>query len=88
MLRGKQKVAEVKLLLGDYVTINMAGVKESQVQAGDAIDNLVKFENLFEHIVNQRGDLQAVKRNTDSVIEVGNRRREILQDSDLQTFAC
>ena len=88
MLRGKQEKAEVKLLLGDYVTINVAALIESKVQTGDSIDNLVKFENLFERIVKQRGELQAVKRNTDSVIDVVNRRREVLQDSDLQTYAC
>jgi len=88
MLRGKQKKTKANLLLGDYVTINVAGKIERQVRLSEPLDNLVKFESLFDRIVKQRGELHTARQNTDSVIDVVKRRRKILQDSELQELAC
>ena len=84
MLMRNQKLAEEKLVLGDYVTVNKSVVNDSQINAGASHDVLVQFENLFQRIVKQKGELHAVQKRTDSVINVGKRRREILQKSELQ----
>ena len=84
MLMRNQKLAEEKLVLGDYVTVNKSVVKDSQINTGASHDVLVQFENLFQRIVKQRGELHTVQKRTDSVINVGKRRREILQESELQ----
>jgi len=84
MLMRNQKLAEKKLVLGDYVTISKSVVNESKINTGASHDVLVQFENLFQRIVKQRGELHTVQKRTDTVINVGKRRREILQNSELQ----
>lgn len=74
MLLRNQKTEEKKLVLGDYVTINIAACN----------DDLQQFDSLFQRIVKQRGELNDVQQRTDTVINVRNKRREILQNSELQ----
>ena len=84
MLMRNQKLAEEKLVLGDYVTVNTSAVTESQTNTAASHDVLVQFENFFQRIVKQRGELHVVQKRTDSVINVGKRRRETLQNSEMQ----
>jgi len=83
-LKRNQKAEEKKLVLGDYVTVNVPVVEESQINLGASHDDSMQFENLFQRIVKQRGVLHTVQKITDSVIDVGNRRRKILQNSEPQ----
>jgi len=83
-LKRNQKAEEKKLVLGDYVTVNVPVVEESQINTGASHDVLVQFEGLFQRIVKQQGELRVVQQRTDSVIHVGKRRREVLQNSEIQ----
>ena len=83
-LKRNQKAEEKKLVLGDYVTVNVPVVEDSQIDSGASHDDSLQFENLFQRIVKQRGVLHTVQKITDSVIDVGNRRRKILQNSEPQ----
>ena len=53
MLKNPE-VTEKKLVLGDYITVHMSGLKTSQVNTGDT---QVNREELFQRIQKQRGEV-------------------------------
>ena len=59
MLILKAKVAEQKLVLGDYVTVHISDVKTSQ-QIGQG-DVLVQHEDFFQRILKDRRELSTVQ---------------------------
>ena len=60
MLILKAKVAEQKLVLGDYVAVHVSQVKESQRHIGHG-DVLVQHEDFFQRIVKDRRELSKVQ---------------------------
>jgi len=60
MLLLKPRVEEKKLMLGDYVTVHVSGVKEYQSPIGRG-DVLVQHEDFFQRIVKDRRELSNVQ---------------------------
>ena len=58
MLMSKNlEVTEKKLVLGDYITVHMSGLKTSQVNNAKPGDMQVNREELFQRIQKQRGEV-------------------------------
>ena len=60
MLILKAKVAEQKLVLGDYVTVHNSDVKSSQSHIGQG-DVLVQHKDFFQRIVKDRRELSDMR---------------------------
>ncbi len=60
MLILKAKIAEKKLVLGDYVTVHNSDVKSSQSHTGPG-DVLVQHEDFFQRILKDRRELSKVQ---------------------------
>ena len=58
MLMSKNlEVTEKKLVLGDYITVQVSGLKTSQVNNAKPGDMQVNREELFQRIQKQRGEV-------------------------------
>jgi hypothetical protein len=67
MLKNPE-VTEKKLVLGDYITVHMSGLKTSQGNTGDM---QVNREELFQRIQKQRGEVvQRVEKPAGDLIDV------------------
>ena len=73
MLKNPQ-ATEKRLLLGDYMTVHMSGLKISQVYNAKPGDMQVHREELFQRIQKQKGELvQRVQKQAGDLIDVRHR---------------
>ena len=72
MLMSKNlEVTEKKLVLGDYITVQVSGLKTSQVNNAKPGDMQVNRDELFQRIQKQRGEVvQLVKKPAGDLIDV------------------
>ena len=65
------EVAEKELVLGDYITVQVQGLKTSQVNNTKPGDRQVNREELFQRIQKQRGEVvQRVEKPAGDLIDV------------------
>ena len=65
------KEPEKKLILGDYVTVNLSSLKTTRVYNAEPLDMQVYREELFQHIQRQRGEVvQHTQRQGGDLIDV------------------
>jgi len=57
LVPSKPEVSEKKLLLGDYMTVHVAGLKTSDVNGGKQIDMQVCRESFIQRALKERGEL-------------------------------
>jgi len=70
MLKNPE-TTEKKLVLGDYMTVHVSGMKTNQVNNSEPSDMQIHREELFQRIEKQRGDvLQTIQKPAGDLIDV------------------
>ena len=70
----KPEAADTKLLLGDYITVHVSGLKKSGVKGGLQRDIQASRESFVQRSQKQRGELfQRTRRQTGTLIDVRQR---------------
>jgi sRNA-binding carbon storage regulator CsrA len=70
MIGNTPEVNETPLILGDYVTVHVTGIKTSQFNSAEPFDMLVHREELFLRIQKQRGeDFQRIQKKAGKLVD-------------------
>ncbi len=83
----KPVVKEKRLLLGDYVTVHVSGIEEIRSQLNTTYDIRFRRKVFLKRSEKARPELKDVQHDSEAVINVGYRQREILKDSCLMRKA-
>lgn len=81
MSLGKQEKGQDNLLLGDYVAVQDSGADEGSTNTASPPGVLLQYEAFFRRILIQRGRLSGTRNKRDSVINVGNRNGQVVQNT-------
>lgn len=83
----KQNNKQPNLVLGDYVAVQVTGIDEDQRDTDFPRDSLLQHKAFFQRILKQRGKPSVEFNKRDSVINVRDRNREVLQNTSPRSKA-